>query len=66
MIVTGANDLLARLRVRDHVHLRELLMDHVWRIEGIQRTDTSLSIAELEPKNVVGELLSREIGARED
>jgi len=66
MIVTGANDLLARLRVRDHVHLRELLMDHVWRIEGIQRTETSLSIAELEPKNVVGELLSREIGARED
>jgi Transcriptional regulators len=66
MVVTGATDLLARLRVRDHVHLRELLMDRVWRIEGIQRTETSLSIAELEPKNVVGELLSREIGARED
>lgn len=65
MIVTGASDLLARLRVRDHVHLRELLMDHVWRIEGVQRTETSLSIAELEPKNVVGELLSREIGTRD-
>lgn len=62
VIVTGASDLLARFRVRDHVHLRELLMEHVWRIEGVQRTETSLSIAELEPKNVVAELLSREIG----
>jgi len=63
MVVTGATDLLARLRVRDDGHLRELLMDRIWRIEGVQRTETSLAIAELEPKNVVGELLSREISA---
>ncbi|NMM22588.1 MAG: Lrp/AsnC family transcriptional regulator [Phycicoccus sp.] len=54
MIVTGASDLLARLRVRDDGHLRELLMDRIWRIEGVQRTETSLAIAEMEPKNVVG------------
>lgn len=65
VLVTGANDLVARFRVRDHVHLRELLMDHVWRIEGVQRTETSISIAELEPKNVVAELLSRELEQRE-
>ena len=65
VIVTGANDLLARFRVRDQVHLRELLMDHVWRIEGVQRTETSISIAELEPKNIVAELLSRELEQRE-
>lgn len=64
VIVTGANDLLARFRVRDHVHLRELLMDHVWRIDGVQRTETSISIAELEPKNIVAELLSRELEQR--
>ena len=63
VIVTGANDLLARFRVRDHVHLRELLMERVWRVDGVQRTETSLVIGELEPKNVVGELLSREIAA---
>jgi len=63
MVVTGATDLLARLRVRDDGHLRELLMDRIWRIEGVQRTETSLAIAEMEPKNVVGELLSREISA---
>jgi Lrp/AsnC family transcriptional regulator for asnA, asnC and gidA len=57
-IVTGAIDLLARLRVRDHLHLRQLLMERIWQIEGVQRTETSLSIMEIEPKNLVAELLS--------
>ncbi|RCG20208.1 Lrp/AsnC family transcriptional regulator [Sphaerisporangium album] len=59
-IVTGPIDLLARLRVRDHLHLRRLLMERVWQIEGVQRTETSLSIMEIEPKNLVTELLSGE------
>jgi Lrp/AsnC family leucine-responsive transcriptional regulator len=57
-IVTGAIDLLARLRVRDHVHLRQLLMERIWQIEGVQRTETWLSIVEIEPDNVVADLLS--------
>ncbi|SDI60377.1 Lrp/AsnC family transcriptional regulator [Nonomuraea jiangxiensis] len=57
-VVTGAIDLLARLRVRDHLHLRHLLMERIWQIEGVQRTETSLSIMEIEPKNLVAELLS--------
>ncbi len=60
-IVTGDIDLLARFRVRDHVHLRELLMDNVWRIPGVQRTETSLALAEIESKNVAAELLARDI-----
>jgi Lrp/AsnC family transcriptional regulator for asnA, asnC and gidA len=58
-IVTGAIDMLARFRVRDHAHLRQLLMEHIWQIEGVQRTETSLSIVDIEPKNAVAELLSR-------
>jgi Lrp/AsnC family transcriptional regulator for asnA, asnC and gidA len=57
-IVTGGIDMLARLRVRDHGHLRQLLVDQIWKIEGVQRTETSLSILEMEPKNLVAELLS--------
>ncbi|GII30085.1 Lrp/AsnC family transcriptional regulator [Planotetraspora mira] len=57
-IVTGAIDMLARLRVRDHLHLRQLLMDHIWQIEGVQRTETMLSLVEIAPKNLVAELLS--------
>jgi Lrp/AsnC family transcriptional regulator for asnA, asnC and gidA len=34
-------------------------MEHIWQIEGVQRTETSLSIVEIEPKNVVAELLSK-------
>lgn len=58
MLVTGGIDLLVRVRVRDHTHLRDLLINHVWRIEGIQRTETSLTIAEMEPKNATRDLLS--------
>jgi Lrp/AsnC family leucine-responsive transcriptional regulator len=58
MIVTGGVDMLVRVRVRDHTHLRELLIDKVWQIEGVQRTETSLSVAEMKPKNTTSELLA--------
>jgi Lrp/AsnC family transcriptional regulator for asnA, asnC and gidA len=60
-VVTGAIDMLARLRVRDHAHLRQLLRQ-IWEIEGVQRTETLLSLVGLEPKNVVAELLSKSAG----
>ncbi|HEX3786416.1 MAG TPA: Lrp/AsnC family transcriptional regulator [Pseudonocardiaceae bacterium] len=58
MLVTGNFDMLVRVRVRDHTHLRDLLINNVWQIEGIQRTETSLSIAEMKPKNTARELLA--------
>jgi Lrp/AsnC family transcriptional regulator for asnA, asnC and gidA len=57
-IVTGAIDILARFRVRDHAHLRQLIMEHVWKIEGVHRTETSLSILDIEAENLVAGLLS--------
>jgi Lrp/AsnC family transcriptional regulator for asnA, asnC and gidA len=57
-IVTGGIDMLARLRVRDHAHLRQVLVEEIWKIEGLQRTETSLAIVEIEPRNLVAELLS--------
>ncbi|HVV20353.1 MAG TPA: Lrp/AsnC family transcriptional regulator [Pseudonocardiaceae bacterium] len=64
MLVTGDIDMLVRVRVRDHTHLRDLLINGVWQIEGIQRTETSLTIAEMKPKNTASELLAHMI-ARE-
>jgi Lrp/AsnC family transcriptional regulator, leucine-responsive regulatory protein len=58
MLVTGDFDMLVRVRVRDHTHLRDLLINSVWQIEGIQRTETSLTIAEMKPKNTASELLA--------
>jgi Lrp/AsnC family leucine-responsive transcriptional regulator len=58
LLVTGGIDMLVRVRVRDHTHLRHLLINDVWRIDGIQRTETSLTIAEMEPKNSAHELLT--------
>ena len=57
-VVTGDLDLLARLRVRDYAHLRAVLLEKVWQIPGVQRTETYLSIAESPPKNFVSELVA--------
>jgi Lrp/AsnC family leucine-responsive transcriptional regulator len=57
-VVTGAIDMLARLRVRDHAHLRQLLK-RIWEIDGVQRTETSLGLVGVEPGNVVAQLLSK-------
>ena len=50
-VVTGSLDLLVRLRVRDHAHLRELLLSKIFQINGVQRTETFLSLADVEPGN---------------
>ena len=60
-VVTGDLDLLARLRVRDYAHLRAVLLERVWQLSGVQRTETYLAIAEGPPKNVVLEL-ARSLG----
>jgi Lrp/AsnC family transcriptional regulator for asnA, asnC and gidA len=58
LLVTGAFDMLVRLRARDERHLRDLLLNRIWQIEGIQRTETSITIASMNPKNAAEELLS--------
>ena len=57
LLVTGEVDMVVRAHVRDHTHLRDLLLNQVWQIEGIQRTETSLAIAEMPPKNRAAQLL---------
>src|SRR5450432_3237763 len=56
-VVTGSLDLLVRLRVRDHTHLRELLLTKIFQISGVQRTETFLSLADIEPDNFSAALL---------
>ncbi len=58
-VVTGSMDLLVRLRVRDHSHLRELLLTQIFKINGVQRTETFLSLADVEPANFTAALLSQ-------
>jgi Lrp/AsnC family leucine-responsive transcriptional regulator len=58
-VVTGSLDLLVRLRVRDHTHLRELLLTKIFQISGVQRTETFLSLADVEPDNFSAALLDQ-------
>jgi Lrp/AsnC family leucine-responsive transcriptional regulator len=56
-VVTGSLDLLVRLRVRDHTHLRQLLLTKIFQISGVQRTETFLSLTDVEPGNFIATLL---------
>lgn len=58
-VVTGGLDLLVRLRVRDHAHLRELLLAEIFQISGVQRTETFLSLADVEPDNFTAAMLDQ-------
>ena len=63
-VVTGGFDLLVRLRLRDHTHLRQLLLDKIFQISGVQRTETFLSLADVEPDNFIATLLDDMIEQR--
>lgn len=63
MLVTGDIDLLVRVRVRDYTHLRDLLLNRIWHIEGIQRTETSMTLAEMPTSNTAVRLLTEMIAA---
>ena len=58
-VVTGSLDLLVRLRVRDHMHLRSLLLTQIFTIPGVQRTETFLSLTDVEQPNPVSAVLGQ-------
>jgi DNA-binding Lrp family transcriptional regulator len=58
-VVTGSLDLLVRLRVRDQMHLRDLLLNTIFQIPGVLRTETFLSLADVEPANFALALLDQ-------
>jgi Lrp/AsnC family leucine-responsive transcriptional regulator len=57
-VVTGGPDLLVRLRVSGHAHLRSLL-DTIFNIPGVKRTEAFLSLGEVEPANFAAGMLDR-------
>jgi DNA-binding Lrp family transcriptional regulator len=59
-VVAGSMDLLARVRVRDHIHLRTLMFEQVWQIPGVHRTETFLSLAQMPPKDFTRLLIEEE------
>jgi Lrp/AsnC family transcriptional regulator, leucine-responsive regulatory protein len=63
IVVTGAYDLLARFRLRDHPHLRELLLDQLWQIAGLQRIETFLSLGQTREEPATARLLGRRLPA---
>jgi DNA-binding Lrp family transcriptional regulator len=49
-IVAGPMDLILRLRVRDHEHLRRCLFEQIWRLPGVNRTETFMWLRSAKPK----------------
>lgn len=50
VLIAGSLDMLARMRVRDHSHLRELLLSRIFQIDGLQKTETLICVAEAPSK----------------
>ncbi|MGX1695725.1 Lrp/AsnC family transcriptional regulator [Microbacterium keratanolyticum] len=44
LVMASTYDIMARFRVRDHADLQRLLIERVWTISGIERTEMMLSI----------------------
>jgi Lrp/AsnC family leucine-responsive transcriptional regulator len=51
-LVTGPKDLLVRLRLRDTAHLRDVLFERIWTVPGVERTETFVSLGDMEPKAI--------------
>lgn len=58
-VVTGSLDMLVRVRVRDHAHLRSLLINDIWQLTGLQGTETMTGMAEMPPKDFLGQMLTK-------
>jgi Lrp/AsnC family leucine-responsive transcriptional regulator len=56
-IVTGSTDLLVRARVADLAELRQLLVEHIWPIAGVQRVETTLAVETVRAPEFVSGLL---------
>jgi len=56
-IVAGPMDLILRLRVRDHEHLRHCLFDKIWKLPGVNRTETFVSLSATDTKLIDIELV---------
>jgi Lrp/AsnC family transcriptional regulator for asnA, asnC and gidA len=56
-IVTGPMDLIVRVRVRDHAHMRDVLFDQILQLDGVSRTETYVSLEGMEGKNLASDLL---------
>lgn len=58
-VVSGAYDLLVRIRVRNHKHLTEILLEGIWQIPTLQRTETLLCLAESKQESFTEKLLGQ-------
>ena len=43
VVVTGPWDLVLRIRVRDHQHMRAVVFDKIWKIPGFRHSETMVS-----------------------
>lgn len=47
LVLASRYDLMARFRVRDHADLQQLLIERIWTIPGVERTEAMISIGRL-------------------
>ncbi|SDH68672.1 Lrp/AsnC family transcriptional regulator [Agrococcus jejuensis] len=56
-VVTGANDMVVKIRAHGFDDLRQILANDVWGIPGVQQTETSIVLVRAEPEGVDARML---------
>jgi len=56
-VVMGRMDLMVRIRVRDHAHLREVFFDQILPLQGVHRTESLISLESIESENFARDIL---------
>jgi DNA-binding Lrp family transcriptional regulator len=56
-VVTGAQDLIVKVRAYSFDDLRVLLANEIWTISGVQKTETSIAMIRVEPPEAAQRLL---------
>jgi len=60
LILTGAHDMMARFRVRDHADLQRLLLERIWAIDGLESVETMISLGRVDDAAPLRHILPEE------
>ena len=56
-VLAGRYDMIARFRLRDHAHVRELLLDRLWQLPNVARMETMFGLGRIPLTRLADRLL---------
>ncbi|MDL9978685.1 Lrp/AsnC family transcriptional regulator [Microbacterium sp. ASV49] len=64
-VLAGRYDMIARFRLRDHAHVRELLLDRLWQLPNVSRMETTFGLGGIPLESLTARLLTSDDDERD-